>query len=180
MCTWIFILGLLQGESKLTQSLSRFRFDLFIRIHHRGLTMSGCPAVNWMFWLVREFRWWQLNSSLQTSSSALMISNDLIHWSSLPESTSLTSNVLWDRESENSWSYHLSPWVKLCLKPLLFLDFSIYFFFFLAHYVVCGILVPKPENEARPRQWKQWVLTAGPPGKSLDFPIFWANKFLLG
>ena len=174
MCTWIFIFGLLQGESKLTQSLSRFRFELFIRIHHRGFTMSGCPTVNWMLRLIREFRWWQPELFIANFLISLS-SNDLIHWSSLPESTSLTFNVLWDRETEKAKTPDHIIWApeSSCAWSHYYSWPSHYFFFFFPpHCVVCGILVPQPENEPRPQQWKHRVLTTGPPGKFPDVPIF--------
>ena len=36
----------------------------------------------------------------------------------------------------------------------------------------CRILVPWPETESRPWQWKHQVLTTGPPGNSLPRSIF--------
>ena len=45
---------------------------------------------------------------------------------------------------------------------------NIYIFLILAiGCMACGILVPQPEIELRPWQWKHWVLTIGLPG---NFP----------
>ena len=40
-------------------------------------------------------------------------------------------------------------------------------FFFWPCHEACGVLVPQPEIEPWPWQWKCWVLTTGPPGNSL-------------
>ena len=49
-------------------------------------------------------------------------------------------------------------------------SFSFFLSFFLSlfwpHRTACGISVPRPGVEPRPRQWKHQVLTTGPPGKS--------------
>ena len=37
---------------------------------------------------------------------------------------------------------------------------------FWPHRAACGILVPRPGMEPAALQWKRWVLTTGPPGKS--------------
>ena len=38
--------------------------------------------------------------------------------------------------------------------------------FFSPHHMLCGILVPWRGMEPRSLQWKRWILTTGPPGKS--------------
>ena len=44
-------------------------------------------------------------------------------------------------------------------------QYCIFFFFWPCH-LTCGILVPQPGIEPRPRQWERRVLTTGPPGNS--------------
>ena len=46
-------------------------------------------------------------------------------------------------------------------------------FFFWPCGMADGILVPPPGIETGPWQWKCWVLTTGPPGNSLECPLFW-------
>ena len=45
------------------------------------------------------------------------------------------------------------------------------FFFFCSAMWLAGILVPQSGTEPWPWQWKCWVLTTGPPGKSLWVPF---------
>ena len=56
-----------------------------------------------------------------------------------------------------------------------FLKLSTVRIFFWLHRVACGILVPWPEIEPPPGQWKCQVLTTGPPGNS----FFWGTVFLI-
>ena len=57
---------------------------------------------------------------------------------------------------------HLIPPHFHIQKQLLF------FFFFCLYPMACGALVPQPEIEPMPPQWKHGVLTTGPPGESLE------------
>ena len=69
----------------------------------------------------------------------------------------------------------MSSLTNLCrvLDPEDFLQF--FFFFFLASPSGLRIFVPQPGMEPKPRQWKRWVLTTGPPGNSLSY--FFSKSF---
>ena len=47
------------------------------------------------------------------------------------------------------------------------------------HRAACRILVPRPGIELRPRQWKRWVLTTGPPGNSQTIFYFEITSLFL-
>lgn len=82
-------------------------------------------------------------------------------------------------QGKRCWSIHLvqvagcaravtetsrpATWFSICLFPAALL---VLFIFVLA--ALCGlwVLVSRPKIEPRPRQWKQTVLTAGPPRDS--------------
>ena len=75
-------------------------------------------------------------------------------------------------ESWPWWSHggrRCQPLILIAFASLsFFLSFFFFFFFFWLRHVTRGILVPWPWTEPRPRQWKRWVLTTGPPGNSLN------------
>ena len=56
--------------------------------------------------------------------------------------------------------------------------FAFLLFYFLLYHAACRILVPQPEMEPRPLQWKCGVLSTGLPGKFLFafFFFFWCQK----
>ena len=55
--------------------------------------------------------------------------------------------------------------IKQCSKCC---DKNAVIFIFWPCHVACGILVPLPEIEPGPRQWRPWILITGPPGNSQE------------
>ena len=92
-----------------------------------------------------------------------------------PGSQPRVPGILWENPCQHSMAILTGQKFVHALSfhlTLVSQDFlsEVFFFFFFGPCAACGILVPWPGNPC-PLQWKCGVLTAGPPGKSLEWDL---------